>query len=732
VASVVSDQRSKLASDLTAGFIVFFVALPLCLGVALASGAPLIAGLLAGIVGGVVVGAISGSHTSVSGPSPAPAAIIAAQIAAFGYPTFLMIVVVAGLMQSALGMVRAGFISRFFPSSVVKGLLAAVGLLLIFKQIPHLVGHDAIPEGDMAFHQANQSNTFSELVHLLGHVASGPAVIGITSIALLLLLPRIAAVKSLGVPAPLLVVLAGVALSAMFQRLGGFWSLESSNLVQVPVGSPRDLLDLLQFPDFSQWANPTIYAAALTLTAVASLETLLSLEAVDKLDPARRKSPASQELVAQGIGNVISGFLGGLPIASAIVRSSVNINAGCQTKWATIFHGTLLLVSIIFLPHLLNMIPLSCLAAILIVTGVRLASPAMIAGIWQGGRYQFIPFALTVAAILFTDLLTGILVGLTVSFGFILNSNYRRPIRRVLERHLGGDVLRIELANQVSFLNRAALLNVLETAPRGGHVLIDASETDYIDPDVLDLLRDFIDKTAPAHGVEVSLNGFRTKYQLRDRVQYADYSTRELQSALTPDRVLEILREGNTRFLAGQRLSRNLGRQVNATAAGQHPLAVILSCIDSRSPAELIFDLGVGDVFNVRIAGNITSRKVLGSIEYACAVAGAKLILVMGHTECGAIKAALDSLQVPQVTSKQPLCDHVHFIVDDIRKSIDRSVTPLDANDIAVRNVERVLRAIKEESTTIATLLESGQVGLTGALYDVNSGRTEFLERGPA
>ena len=336
---------------------------------------------------------------------------------------------------------------------------------------------------------------------------------------------------------------------------------------------------------------------------MASLETLLNLEAVDKIDPRQRTSPPSRELLAQGIGNVVAGLVGGLPVTSVIVRSSVNINAGGRTKLAAIVHGVLLLVSVVLLPAWLNLIPLSCLAAILLVTGVKLASPALVKQMWDEGRYQFVPFAVTVVAIVLTDLLIGVLIGLAVSIGFILSSNVRRPIRRIVEKHLGGEVVRIELANQVSFLNRAALVRALDEVPRGGHVLLDAQSTDYIDPDVLDLIRDFKEQTAPARGVEVSLLGFRSKYQLQDQTQYVDYSTRELQSALTPQQVLQILKDGHERFRTGRRLTRDLGRQVNATADGQHPLAVVLSCIDSRTPAELIFDLGVGDIFSVRIAG---------------------------------------------------------------------------------------------------------------------------------
>jgi carbonic anhydrase len=497
-------------------------------------------------------------------------------------------------------------------------------------------------------------------------------------------------------------------------------------------------LDLFQWPDLSQWTNPAIYSAGLTIAVVGSLETLLNLEAADKIDPRQRHSSPSRELIAQGVGNVTVGMLGGIPITSAIVRSSVNITAGAQTKASAITHGALLLFSVLFLPTVLNTIPLSCLAAILVVTGVRLISWTLLRRMWLQGRYQFVPFAATVVAIVFTDLLTGVLIGMVISIGFILNSNLRRPMRRFVEHHLGADVLHLELANQVGFLNRAAISKALAEVPRGGHVLLDAHNTDYIDPDVLDLIRDYQEKTAPARQVKVSLLGFRHKYHLADRIQYVDYSTRELQASLTPRRVLQILKDGHQRFKSGKRLTRDLSRQVHATAQAQHPLAVVLGCIDSRGPAELIFDLGLGDIFSVRVAGNVTGRKVLGSIEYGCAVAGAKLILVLGHTRCGAVTAALQSSAAQQPADKDGGCRHISPILHDIQQSIDLNTArefarAEESEQIAIvdrvarANVLRTMSQIMEQSETIAALVEEGAVAIAGAMYDVTSGELTFV-----
>lgn len=733
-------SSTSLPRDLTAGLVVFLVALPLCLGVALASGAPLFSGVLAGIVGGVVVGMLSGSQTSVSGPAAGLTAVVAAQIVSLGsFPAFLLAMVFAGFIQVGLGLAQAGFVAAFFPSSVIKGLLAAIGVILILKQIPHVVGHDPDPEGDFSFWQPDNENTFSELGRSLTDIHPGAAVVGLLSIALLVVWGRWKPLKDSAIPAPLIAVLLGVGMTLWFRQLGGRWVIESSHLVQVPVADNlAGFLGFLQSPDFSQWSNPAVYMAAVTLAAVASLETLLNLEAVDKIDPQQRTSPPSRELMAQGIGNVTAGLIGGLPITSVIIRSSVNINAGGKTKRATVVHGALLLVSVALLPMWLNVIPLSCLAAILLVTGVKLVSPALVKQMWDGGRHQFVPFALTVVAIVVTDLLIGILIGLAVSLASILNSNMRRPIRRFVEKHLGGDVLHIELANQVSFLNRAALSTVLDEVSRGQHLLLDAQHTDYIDPDVLDLIRDFKERTAPARGVKVSLLGFRSKYQLHDQTQYVDYSTRELQQAVTPQQVLQILKEGHDRFRTGRRLTRDFGRQIDATAGGQHPLAVVLSCIDSRTPSELIFDLGMGDIFSVRIAGNVTSRKVLASAEYSCAVAGAKLILVMGHTRCGAVTAAVNLIWEKRTAAEATGCQHLDHIVQDIQASADADTdqpfTQLPVDErvafidvVARRNVMRVVERLHTESRTLGDLVRDGRIAIVGAIYDVATGQIEFL-----
>lgn len=733
-------SRETIGKDFAAGLVVFLVALPLCLGIALASGAPLFSGVVAGVVGGLVVGSLSGSHTSVSGPAAGLTAVVLAQIATLGsFDAFLLAVVLAGVLQIGLGLVRAGTLAAFVPNSVIKGLLAAIGVILVLKQLPHVLGHDTDPEGEMAFEQPDHENTFSELLSVIDDLHPGAALIGLLSIALLVLWSRWGPLKRSRVPAPLAVVLLGLGLGAVFESLGGSWAISQSHLVEVPIASDvGGVLGLLRIPDFSAWQNPVVYTAALTIAVVASLETLLNLEAVDQLDPQQRVSPPSRELLAQGAGNIVCGLLGGIPITAVVIRGTVNLDAGAATKLSAIIHGAFLLVFVLLLPDLLNRIPLSCLAAILLVTGFRLASPRLVRSMWNAGRDQMIPFSATVVAIVLTDLLVGLGIGMMVSLGFILARHSAQPMRRISEKHLGGDVLHVELPAQVSFLNQTALQRVLDEVPRGGHVLLDAHGTQYIDPDVLAMLQDYRDVTAPARGVHLSMSGFHEDYRLANEIQFVDYSTRELQGKVSPAQVLEILRLGNERFCEGRQLNRDLARQVGATALGQHPLAVVLSCIDSRTPAELVFDMGLGDIFSVRIAGNVLSPKVLGSMEYGCAVAGARLLVVMGHTRCGAVTAAVDFAATSSNVLEATGCQHLDYILGDIQRTVDpkackeASLLPpagkaAFVDDVARRNVVSVVQQIVSDSGTLRGLVDEGRIAVVGVLYDVSTGKMELL-----
>ncbi|XZE34747.1 bifunctional SulP family inorganic anion transporter/carbonic anhydrase [Pirellulaceae bacterium SH501] len=731
-----------LRQDLIAGLVVFFVALPLCLGIAFASGAPLISGIISGVIGGIVVGWLSKSQTSVSGPAAGLSTIVAAQIQELGaLETFLLAVVVAGFVQIVLGALKAGALSAFFPSSVIKGLLAAIGVILILKQIPHLLGHDNDPEGDFAFVQKDHENTFTELFKLFsGEFHDGALIVGLVSLVFLIVWDRIPKLKKSLIPSSVIVVLLGLALSELLRAVGGKFAIDQSHLVDVPIASDWGTLrSFFRTPDWSMIANPAVYMAGITIAIVASLETLLNLEAVDKLDPMQRRSPPNRELFAQGVGNILCGLVGGIPVTSVVVRSSVNLNAGARTKASAILHGVFIAISVLAIPALLNRIPLACLAAILIVTGIKLANWKLFSQMLKEGRYQAIPFFVTLIAIVLSDLLIGIGIGLTISLAFILYSSLSSPVRRVLEKQTEGNVLHIQLASQVSFLNRAALEEVLYSAESGTHVLINATGTEYIDPDIIALIRDFRDNTAKVRGVTVSTKGFQNKFRLENQINFPQITTQELQKRLSPDEVLKVLKVGNERFRSGNRITRDLGLQLAGSSQGQHPLAVILSCIDSRSPAEIIFDLGIGDIFTVRIAGNVVREKVIGSIEYACAVAGAKLIVVLGHTHCGAVNSTVKFVAEQKSALEVTGCQNLDILVREIQKSVDvpkclrfnmmsHSEKDQFLEEVTRENVFNSMRLIEEGSNRLRELIAAGRIQLVGAIYDIASGEVKFFD----
>lgn len=732
------DYLKALPADLSAGLVVFLVALPLCLGIAVASDAPPISGLMAGIVGGLLVAWLSGSHTSVSGPAAGLTAIVFAQIEKLGtFELFLSAVVLAGLIQLLMGLLKAGSLAAFFPSSVIKGLLAAIGIILILKQIPHLFGHDPDYMGDMTFLQPDQKNTFSELLATVFDIHAGATLVGVSSMLLLIFWDK-TPLKKLPVPAPLAAVVLGVVMGSLLDGRGPLVAIGADHLVAVPeTGGLGGLLGGLARPDFSAIMTSGIWIAALTIAIVATLETLLNLEAVDKLDPHKRVSPPNRELFAQGAGNMVAGLVGGLPITSVIVRSSVNIASGGKTRMACFLHGVFLLVMVAFFPGLLNRIPLASLAAVLMVTGFKLASPALFRRMWKEGDKQFLPFVITIVAIVLTDLLIGIVIGLVVAIFFILQSNLRRPLVRVLEKHVGGEVLRIELANQVSFLNRATLLKTFDSIPRGSQVVIDARSTDYIDPDILDMLSDFEKETAPARHIQLSLIGFESGYDLDDKIRYVDVSTREIQEKATPDQIIHLLKEGNERFCRGEKVARDNVRHVRETAQGQFPLACVLACMDSRVATEMVFDLGIGDLFSVRVAGNIVDAKALGSLEFGCAVAGAKVLLVMGHTRCGAVKATVDLVAQGKTALEATGCENLDSLTEVIAGAVHDEKETSEHRDssneafvdrVAKLNVQRTMQTIRDQSPTLNRLVESGKIRLLGGLYDVCSGQVEFIE----
>ena len=499
----------NLKKDLPASIVVFLVALPLCLGIALASGAPLFSGILSGIIGGIVVANFSGSQLSVSGPAAGLTVITLNAITEFGsFDIFLLAVLIAGLLQILLGILKAGTIGNYFPNSVIIGMLAAIGIILILKQLPHALGYDSNFEGDETFFQLDKENTFTAILTAFSKFTGGPIIISIISLAILILWPKM---KKLDiVPAPLIVVAVGIILAHFF--VGTSLALKTEQLVQIPiVTNYAEFKGLFIFPDFSAITNPKLWTVAVTIAIVASLETLLSLEAVDKIDPIKRISPTNQELVAQGIGNTISGLMGGLPMTAVIVRSSANVNAGARTKVSAILHGALLIIAVLALPMLINKIPLSCLAAILLLVGYKLAKLSLFTKMWKNGKDQFIPFAVTILAVVFTDLLIGVGIGLAIAIIFLLRTNFRNPYFYTIDKSEGKDIIRIKLAQEVSFLNKGAIEYILTRIPSHKTVIIDGTSSLFIDKDVLDTIFDF-EHHAHTKQVKVELLNIQKKY----------------------------------------------------------------------------------------------------------------------------------------------------------------------------------------------------------------------------
>ncbi|ARV09881.1 hypothetical protein BTO05_09600 [Winogradskyella sp. PC-19] len=485
-----------LKNDIPASIVVFFVALPLCLGIALASGAPLFSGLIAGIVGGIVVGSLSGSKIGVSGPAAGLAAIVLTAIGTLGgYENFLVAVVLGGIIQLLFGVLKAGIIGYYFPSSVIKGMLTGIGIIIILKQIPHFFGYDSDPEGDFAFFQVDGQNTFLEIINTINHIQPGSALIGLVALAILLLWSNVLSKKGKIfeiVQGPLVAVVIGIVFYVLTQS-NETLSIEASHLVSVPVPDGFDsFIGQFSFPNFSAITNPEIWIVAFTIALVASLETLLCVEATDKLDPHKNVTPTNRELLAQGTGNILSGLIGGLPITQVIVRSSANIQSGGRSKASAIIHGFLLLISVILIPRLLNMIPLSVLAAILLIVGYKLAKPALFKKMYDLGWKQFIPFVVTVGGIVFTDLLKGIGLGLAVGIIIILIKSYQNS--HFLHKE-GEDVddgkIKMTLAEEVTFFNKGAILKELDRLPENSYLELDVRETRYLDNDIIEILDDF-------------------------------------------------------------------------------------------------------------------------------------------------------------------------------------------------------------------------------------------------
>lgn len=496
----------NIGSDAPASIVVFLIAIPLCLGIAVASGLNEFSGIIGGIVGGIVIGLLSGSQLSVSGPAAGLTAIVAAAVLKLpAVEAFFLAVVLAGIFQVLMGVFKLGIIGDYVPNSVIKGMLAAIGIILILKQFPFLVGYEKNYEGDEAFIQLSGENTLSSLVNSLNHITPVAVLIGLLGI-IILALYETKWIKSKKIfqllSGPLLVVIMGILTSLAFMNAPAVYSLDKTHFVNIPVaGSAKEFFSFFKFPDWSFITNADVWITAFTIAMVASLETLLGVEAVDKLDTLKRATPGNRELMAQGSGNIISGLLGGLPLTSVIVRSSANVNAGAKTKMSAIFHGLLILVCVAFVPNILNLIPKAALAAILVFTGYKLSKISLFKEYYKKGWEQFMPFIVTLLAIVFTDLLKGVLIGIGTGIFFIIRSNFRTAIFVMKEKNF----VLIRMRKDVSFFSKPILKAQLEAVAKNSTLLIDISRAEFIDKDIMDTIQEFM-QHAHLKNIKVDVN----------------------------------------------------------------------------------------------------------------------------------------------------------------------------------------------------------------------------------
>lgn len=727
-------QKKQLKFDLIAAVVVFLVAIPLCLGIALASGAPLFSGILSGIIGGIVVGTLSGSQVSVSGPAAGMAAVVLAAITQLGdFNVFLLALVLSGVLQIIIGALRAGFIADYIPSSVIQGLLCAIGLLLIAKQLPlaFTLSH-SLTELKMQLLDVSEGFSLQPLEDLSLHINQGAMLISLSSLGLLFFLEKTKVSWLKVVPSAILVVVFGILVNELFVLFDSYLAQNNPHLVNIP--QHENLVDFyqsMQSPKWSSWSNPKVYLYAFMIAAVGSLENLLNINAGEKLDKKHRYCSKNRELLAQGAGNMLAGLVGGIPITSVIVRTSINIQAGAKTKLSTIFHGVYILVAVILLPELLNKIPLSTLAAILIYTGYKLTNPSIYLNMYRQGRSRFIPFIVCVICILFFNLLIGVLIGLAASLFYILKSNSQARLDIIKEIYPNGVTNRIVLPQQTTFLNKASLIAELDSIPPHSQLIIDARYSDYIDKEIVELIKEFQAEKIQYKQISLNLIGFKEHYNIHNFINFINVTTYDVQSTLTPKDVLRILLEGNQRFLNDTQIHRSFKIDIKHTASTQFPIAVVLGCIDSRVPVETIFDMSFGDLFCIRVAGNVVNNDVLASIEYACHVVGAKLIVVLGHTRCGAIGAACDKVKPSK---------HITKLLAKITPAIEAEKTTIDdrtsnnshfIRNVTELNIANTLLHVYQESAVLSNLIDTHEVGIVGAIYDVNSGHVNFKDFSP-
>ena len=719
---LLSSTRHQLLSNVAAGFSVFLIALPLCLGIAIFSHVPPFAGIVAGIIGGIVIGWLSRSSLAVSGPANSTALLIAEGVRQnsfnsvgdldiyAGFQAVLVALFLAGIFQILLSFLKTGNLSHFIPSAVVKGMMAGIGVKLILYQLPVTLG---LPSS--YFSTEITASSLQKVFDTLEQLHPGALLLSLFCISILWILRR----KKYA-PLAFFVVVLGVGINLLFTNYLPNLALENAQLLSVLYyQSTYSFNTLFVFSHTHYFLQPQIWWLGLSLALVASLETLITLEALEKIDPQKRIVEPTRELWVQGVGNLLSSVFGGLPLTQTIIRSSANLSAGASSKASAITQGVLLLCATFFLSNFIAQIPLAVLASILIVLGYRLANPALFVKMYALSREQFAVFVTTMLGIAFANLMLGIILGTGLALLIILKNQYQQAYFTEVIQEEGAHTLYIRLGVIVSFLSKRKALATLYAIPSHiDHVVIDASKTRYIDTDVLEIILDF-EQQERAKGIRIELINLNRRF---DAARPLDALT---QNLLQPQEVLQILKEGNQRFVSGNIIHKNQQEQIRQSSQAQAPMAIVLSCIDSRVPVEQIFDLGWGHLFSTRIAGNVLSKEVIASMEYACKYGGAKLIVVMGHSGCGAVQSALQNLPDPHL---KDLLNALQPAITAYYQENPQPVSPTAAwLGVVCSNAKLQAEKILQESSLLQAMVLDNTVQVVSAVYAIETGVVEFF-----
>ncbi|MFB5649181.1 carbonic anhydrase [Leptospira wolffii] len=716
----------RVPYDISSSIAVFLVAIPLCLGIAHASGAPLFSGIISGFVGGIVVGLVSGSSLSVSGPTASLTAIVLSGISDLGnFEAFLLAVLIAGFIQIILGLLKAGALSAYIPTSTVVGMSAAIGLLLIIKQFPHLIGYDieefGVEEFDLTKedinetyhdpHEGKETNSLTVFMHAFENLRANVMAIGAVSLAVFILWDRYFAKKFKYVPASLVAIAVGTGGNFFLGEFLPGGNLSQDHLVTLPVfKNASDLFGQLDFPDFSFWRNSSVWALALTIALASSLESLLSIEVVDKLDEENRKTPMSRELIAQGVGNMVCGISGGIPITSVVVRGSVNAASGAKSKLSAVLHGVFIGVSVLLFPKFMNMIPLASLSAILVMTGFKLAKPSLFRQIFQKGYSQFLPFAVTIIATVFTNVLIGTFCGIVTSLIFVLYADHLNAIIRV-EDH--GKFRRIVLGENLGFFQKARIKSVLESQPSGITLEIDGTRNLHMDPDIRELIYEFRN-SAHQKEITVILGGIANMQN--------DIESLKKEMSETYQRLLS-----NNETWVEERTAED-PEFFSRHAEGQTPQVLFIGCSDSRVPVNVITKTNPGEIFVTRNIANVVSvddMSLFSVVQYAIEALNVKHIIVCGHYGCGGVKAALKGTTAGLIDN---WITHIKDVYLKHREELDALPDQAKEEKLIEWNVAEQVVNLYKTSMIQTALKKYGFPEIHGWVYDIRTGKIREVD----